>query len=65
MSADPARVFAGKKMPGQHGNATVTIQNLRVIQVRPEDKALLVKGSVPGPNGGIVVVKTATKKYTA
>ena len=63
MSADPARVLPGMKMPGQEGNARVTIKNLRVIQVRPEDNALLIKGSIPGPNGGIVVVRSASKKY--
>jgi large subunit ribosomal protein L3 len=63
MSADPSRVLPGMKMPGQYGNATVTTQNLRVIQVRPEDNALLIKGSIPGANGGIVLIRTATKKY--
>lgn len=63
MSADPSRVLPGMKMPGQHGNATVTTQNLRIIQVRPEDGAVLVKGSIPGAPGGIVLIRTATKKY--
>ena len=63
MSADPARVLAGMKMPGQYGNATTTIQNLQIVQVLAEDNAVLVKGSVPGPNGGIVVLQTATKMY--
>lgn len=63
MSADPARVLPGKKMAGQHGNATVTTQNLRIIQVRPEDGALLIKGSVPGARGGVVLIRTAVKKH--
>jgi large subunit ribosomal protein L3 len=63
MSADPSRVLAGTKMAGQHGNATVTIQNLQVIQVLPEENAVLIKGSIPGANGGIVTLRTATKKY--
>ncbi|AWV89163.1 50S ribosomal protein L3 [Bradymonas sediminis] len=63
MSADPARVLAGTKMAGQSGNATVTIQNLQVVQVLPEEKAILVKGSVPGAKGSLVMLRTATKKY--
>jgi len=47
----PARVFKGKKMPGQMGAKRVTTQNLKVIQVRPEENLILVKGSVPGANG--------------
>lgn len=64
MSATPARVFRGKKMPGQHGNRRVTIQNLRIMGVMPEEGALLIKGGIPGPNGGIVTMKTAVKKQT-
>lgn len=63
MSADPGRVFPGKKMGGQMGNTTATVQNLQVVQVLPEDNAILVKGSVPGANGGIVLLRTAVKKY--
>jgi large subunit ribosomal protein L3 len=58
----PARVFKGTKMPGQMGNKQVTVQNLRVVQVRGEDNALLVRGAVPGPNGGLVMVRKAIKK---
>lgn len=61
-SAHPARVFPGRKMAGQYGNTRVTVQNLRVVATRPEDGALLVKGAVPGPNGGLVMVKSAIKK---
>lgn len=61
-SAYPARVFPGKKMAGQHGNARVTIQNLRVHSVLPEEGLILVKGSIPGPNGGIVMIRSAVKK---
>lgn len=63
MSADPSRVLPGMKMPGQYGNATSTIQNLQVVQILEEDNAVLVKGSVPGPQNGIVVLRTAVKKY--
>ncbi len=58
----PARVFKGKKMPGQMGDKRVTTQNLKVIQVRPEENLILVKGSVPGATGGIVTIKEALKK---
>lgn len=62
MSAYPARVLPGKKMAGQHGNARVTIQNLKVHKVLAEENLVLVKGSVPGPNGGLVMVRAAVKK---
>ncbi|MEN7972244.1 MAG: 50S ribosomal protein L3 [Verrucomicrobiota bacterium] len=58
----PARVFKGKKMPGQMGDKRVTTQNLKIVQVRPEENLILVKGSVPGANGGIVVIQEALKK---
>lgn len=58
----PGRVFKGKKMPGQMGDKRVTTQNLKVIQVRPDENLILVKGSVPGANGGIVVIKEALKR---
>jgi large subunit ribosomal protein L3 len=58
----PARVFKGKKMPGQMGDKRVTTQNLKIVQVRPEDNLILVKGSVPGAKGGIVTIKEALKK---
>jgi large subunit ribosomal protein L3 len=58
----PGRVFKGKKMPGQMGDKRVTTQNLRIVQVRPEENLILVKGSVPGAKGGIVVIKEALKR---
>lgn len=58
----PARVFKGKKLPGHMGNRRVTVQNLRVVEVRGPDHALLVHGAVPGPNGGVIVVRKAIKK---
>ena len=61
-SADPAKVVKGKRMPGQHGNARCTVQNLHVIEVIEDQNLLLVKGGVPGPNGGIVVVQSARKR---
>ena len=58
----PGRVFKGKKMPGHMGSKRVTTQNLRVMQVRAEENLILIKGSVPGANGGIVTVKESLKK---
>lgn len=60
-SADPARVVRGKKMPGQYGNKQKTSQNLHVIEVIEDQNLLLVKGSVPGATGAVVVVRSATK----
>ena len=56
-SAYPSRVVKGKKLPGQMGNARVTVKNLEVVDVRPEDNLLLVKGPVPGPGPGIVFIQ--------
>lgn len=61
-SASPARVFKGRKMPGRKGNDRVTIQNLEVIDVRPDKNVLLIKGSVPGAPNGFVIIKKTTKK---
>lgn len=61
-SADPSRVIKGKRMPGQFGNTRKTVQNLNVVEVLPEDGVILVRGGVPGPNGGIVLVQRAKKK---
>jgi len=56
-SADPARVFKGVRKPGQHGNARVTVRNLKVVRVDPENNLLLVRGAVPGHNGGFLIVQ--------
>ena len=61
----PARVAKGKKMPGQMGNVSRTIQNLKIVRVIKEDNLLFVKGAVPGPNGGIVAICSAKKKQLA
>lgn len=62
-SADPSRVFPGMKMPGQYGNEQVTIQNLQIAKILPEENAVAVKGSIPGPKNGIVMIQTAAKKH--
>ena len=58
---DPARVFKGKKMAGHLGNERVTVQNLSVVKVDAENNIIAVKGAVPGPKGGIVVVFDSVK----
>ena len=57
----PMRVFKGKKLPGHMGTLTVTIQNLEVVMVDVENNCILIKGNVPGPKKGLVVIKTAVK----
>ncbi|RMD85803.1 MAG: 50S ribosomal protein L3 [Candidatus Dadabacteria bacterium] len=57
----PGRVFKGKRMAGRMGARRTTIQNLRVVAVRPEDNVLLVKGAVPGPRGGRLLIRPAVK----
>jgi large subunit ribosomal protein L3 len=61
MAQDPGRVFPGKKMPGQYGNVTRTVQTLTVVRVDAERGLLLVKGSVPGADGGHIIVRPAAK----
>ena len=60
--AYPGTVAKGHKMPGHFGNVKRTQQNLKVAQVRAEENLLLVRGAVPGPYGGLVLVKKARKK---
>ena len=59
--ATPGRVFKGMRMAGRMGNVRKTIQNLTVHSVDAEKGLILVKGAVPGPNGGLVLVRTAVK----
>ena len=59
--ATPARVFKGTRMAGQMGGTRVTTLNLEVVEGDAERGILLIKGSVPGPNGGLVFVRNATK----
>ena len=59
--ATPGRVFKGKRMAGRMGNEQVTLQNLKVAKVDAASNLLLIKGAIPGTNGGIVTVKTAVK----
>jgi large subunit ribosomal protein L3 len=59
--ATPARVFKGVRMAGQYGNTRTTTLNLKVVESDGERNLLLVKGAVPGPNGGLVVIRDAVK----
>ncbi|BBW98160.1 50S ribosomal protein L3 [Geobacillus sp. FSL W8-0032] len=57
----PNRVFKTKNLPGRMGGERVTIQNLKIVKVDPERNLLLIKGNVPGPRKGLVIVKSAVK----
>lgn len=61
-NSTPSRVMKGKGMPGHMGSEQVTIQNLSVVKVDAENNLIAIKGAIPGPNGGLVIVKTAVKK---
>jgi len=56
-SAWPSRVTKGKKMPGQYGVDRHTIKNLKIVDIRPEQNLLLIKGAIPGPSSGMVLIK--------
>lgn len=60
-SAYPSRIFKGKRMPGQYGNARVSVRNLKVVRVDGDNNLLLVKGAVPGPNGGYLTIRKTNK----
>lgn len=59
--ATPARVFKGTRMSGQHGSEKVTTQNLVVMKSDPDRQIVLIKGAVPGPRGGLVILRNAVK----
>jgi large subunit ribosomal protein L3 len=60
-SAFPSRVFKGMRMSGHMGNAQVTVRNLRILGVDKEENLLVIEGSIPGPNGGYLVITKAKK----
>ncbi len=62
MCEKPGKVMKGHPMPGHMGNVNRTTQNLKVVEVRPEENLLFVKGAIPGANGGVVFVRSAVKK---
>ena len=60
-SATPSRVFKNKKMPGQMGNTTVTVQKLQVVRVDASDNLLMIKGAIPGSTNALVLIKDSVK----
>ena len=60
--SDPSRVYKGKKLAGHLGHERVTIQNLIVVKVDAENNLIAIKGAIPGPKGGIVLIKDSVKK---
>jgi large subunit ribosomal protein L3 len=60
-SSDPSRVFPGHRLPGRMGADRVTVPHLEVIRVMPEQNLLLIRGAVPGPTGGLVLVRKSVK----
>jgi len=60
-SADPSHTRKGIKKPGQHGNARITVRNLKVVRVDPTNNLLLVRGAVPGANGGFLMIRQTNK----
>ena len=59
--SSPSRVYKGKKMAGHMGHVRVTVQNLTVVKVDAENNLLAIKGAVPGPKGGIVLISSSVK----
>ena len=60
-SSDPARTFKNKKLPGHMGSVNTTVLNLEVVRVMPEKNIILIKGAVPGPNKGYLVIRNSVK----
>jgi len=60
-NSDPSRVFKNKHMPGHFGVERVTVQNLEIVKVDEERNLLLIKGAVPGANGGLLLVRNTCK----
>ncbi|MCL2507585.1 MAG: 50S ribosomal protein L3 [Oscillospiraceae bacterium] len=60
--SDPSRVFKGKKLAGHLGHERVTVQNLKIVKVDAENNLIAIKGAVPGPRGGIVLISDCVKK---
>jgi len=60
-SSFPSRTFKNKKMPGHMGNENVTVQNLEVVRVDADKNLILIKGGIPGPKKGLVIIKDSVK----
>ncbi len=63
-SSDPSRVYKGMRMAGHMGDADVTVQNLKVVGIRPDDNVMLIRGALPGHTKAYVVIKMSIKKAT-
>jgi large subunit ribosomal protein L3 len=61
MSASPSRLFKGRKMAGRYGNIQVTVRNLKVVSIDEENNLIMVRGAIPGPNGGFLIVRETNK----
>ena len=61
-NSDPSRVFKGRKMAGHLGAEKVTVQNLTVAKIDAENNLIAIKGAIPGPNKGLVVIRESVKK---
>lgn len=61
----PHHTFKGLKMPGQHGNKKVTLQNIEVVDIKEDQSLILLKGGVPGGRNGWIVIRNATKKKSS
>jgi len=61
-SAWPAKVFKGVKMPGRYGNKRRTVQNLQIVKVYAERNLLVIKGAIPGPRNGLLMIRKAVKR---
>lgn len=59
--SSPSRVFPGKEMNGRKGAEKVTVQNLKIVKIDAENNMIAIKGAVPGPNGGLVIINDAVK----
>ena len=64
-TSSPGRVFPGKKLPGQTGKETITVQNLQVVKVDMDKNVILIKGSVPGYKKSLVKIKDAARTAVA
>lgn len=60
-SSDPSRTFKNRKMPGHMGHVKRTVLNLEIVKVMPEQNVILIKGGIPGPNKGTVVIRNSVK----
>jgi large subunit ribosomal protein L3 len=61
-AAYPHHTFKGMKMPGHHGNERVTVQNIKVLDVKEDQNLILLKGAIPGSRHGLILIRSATKK---